>query len=61
MSIGELDNADNLETENVAAWGEAMLTLNHTTGVRILGGCHETGIEQLRYIVNKSSLSVRRI
>ena len=57
----ELDNADNLETENLAEWGEAMLTLNRTYGVRILGGCCGTGIEHLRYIVNKSSLSVRRI
>lgn len=50
----DLDNAQQLQAESVAAWGEKMLELNHTYGIKILGGCCGTGDEHLRYIVNNT-------
>jgi homocysteine S-methyltransferase len=48
----DLDNAVNLESEKVSDWGEAMLRLNRTFGIKMLGGCCGTNVEHLRYIVN---------
>jgi len=48
----DLEVADNLESEKISEWGEAMLALNCTFGISILGGCCGTGVEHLRYIVN---------
>ncbi len=47
----DLDGADQLEKENVSDWGEKMLELNRSYGVKILGGCCGTGDEHLRYII----------
>ncbi len=49
----DLDGADQLETENVSDWGNEMLILNRSYGVKILGGCCGTGSEHLRYVVNQ--------
>jgi len=49
----ELDGADTLQAESVTAWGDAMLELHHSYGVKMLGGCCGTGVEHLRYIVGK--------
>ncbi len=49
----DLDGADQLETENVSDWGEEMLKLNRSYGVKILGGCCGTGDDHLRYIVSQ--------
>ena len=46
----DLDNADALKSEDVSAWGRAMLALNETYGVKILGGCCGTGVDHLRYL-----------
>ena len=52
LDHAELDNATELQSEEVAVWGEAMLELNRTYGVPILGGCCGTGVEHLRYLVS---------
>ncbi|MHC4725321.1 MAG: homocysteine S-methyltransferase family protein [Planctomycetota bacterium] len=51
----ELDESTQLETENVAEWGEEMLKLNRKYGMKILGGCCGTGVEHLRYLVEAKS------
>jgi len=46
----DLDGAEQLHQESTFEWGELMLELNRTHGVKILGGCCGTGEEHLRYI-----------
>lgn len=46
----DLDGAEALYQESTQEWGELMLGLNRTHGVRVLGGCCGTGEEHLRYI-----------
>jgi homocysteine S-methyltransferase len=48
----DLDGADELKTESVTDWGDLMLDLNRTHGVKILGGCCGTGGEHLKYLVS---------
>jgi S-methylmethionine-dependent homocysteine/selenocysteine methylase len=48
----DLDGADELKTESVTDWGDLMLDLNRTHGVKILGGCCGTGEEHLKYLVS---------
>jgi S-methylmethionine-dependent homocysteine/selenocysteine methylase len=50
LDHSELDGAPELQADDVAAWGEAMLTLNRRYGVTILGGCCGTGADHLRYL-----------
>ncbi len=47
----DLDNAEELQVENVSEWGDLMLELNRSYGVKILGGCCGTGEEHLQYLV----------
>lgn len=49
----DLDGAEQLETEKVSDWGEEMLKLNRSYGIKILGGCCGTGEEHLRYLVHQ--------
>ncbi len=46
----DLDGAEQLQGEDVAEWGQAMLKLNRQYGVKILGGCCGTGPEHLSYV-----------
>lgn len=46
----DLDGSEELHQESTSEWGEVMLELNRTHGVKILGGCCGTGTEHLRYI-----------
>jgi len=46
----DLDGAEELKSESVEDWGEAMLDLHGNYGVKILGGCCGTGAEHLRYL-----------
>ena len=46
----ELDNADRLQAEPIPEWGELMLALNESRGMKILGGCCGTTAEHLRYL-----------
>jgi S-methylmethionine-dependent homocysteine/selenocysteine methylase len=46
----DLERAENLQADPVDAWGDLMLDLHHTYGVRILGGCCGTGPDHLRYL-----------
>ncbi|MCU7810176.1 MAG: homocysteine S-methyltransferase family protein, partial [Candidatus Thiodiazotropha sp. (ex Notomyrtea botanica)] len=48
----DLDGSDDLESEEVTEWGDAMHVLNRTYGINILGGCCGTGPAHLRYLVN---------
>jgi len=50
LSHCDLDESTQLETENIADWGEEMLTLNRKYGMKILGGCCGTGVTHLRYL-----------
>lgn len=50
----DLDQADALEAEDVSEWGAAMLDLNRSHGVTILGGCCGTGPEHLRYLASEA-------
>lgn len=47
----DLDGAPELLGESVSDWGDKMMELNSTYGVKILGGCCGTGGEHLRYLV----------
>lgn len=51
----DLDGADQLEKENLSDWGNEMLKLNKSYGIKILGGCCGTGEEHLKYIVNRNT------
>lgn len=48
----ELDGAETLHAEALSEWGDEMLRLNRSRGVKILGGCCGTGSEHLRYLVS---------
>jgi S-methylmethionine-dependent homocysteine/selenocysteine methylase len=48
----DLDGAADLEVNDISDWGEQMITLNQTYGIKILGGCCGTGVQHLKYIVN---------
>ena len=48
----DLDGADNLHTEKISEWGDAMLELNKSYGIKILGGCCGTGNDHLQYMIN---------
>ena len=49
----DLEGSTELETEDVAEWGEAMLMLNRKYGMKILGGCCGTGVTHLRYLADR--------
>jgi S-methylmethionine-dependent homocysteine/selenocysteine methylase len=51
LDHADLDDAENLQAENVSEWGEAMIRLNRKYGVKILGGCCGTGAGHLEYLV----------
>lgn len=53
----QLDGADEVITEPVSDWSEAMMTLNRQCGVKILGGCCGTDGEHLRQLVHDLALS----
>jgi S-methylmethionine-dependent homocysteine/selenocysteine methylase len=50
LDHADLDNSTELQSDDITEWGEAMLELNRTFGVKILGGCCGTGVEHLRYL-----------
>jgi S-methylmethionine-dependent homocysteine/selenocysteine methylase len=49
----DLDESAQVETEDIAEWGEEMLRLNRKFGMKILGGCCGTGVEHLRYLAER--------
>jgi S-methylmethionine-dependent homocysteine/selenocysteine methylase len=51
LDHADLDGAEQLHEDEISAWGDEMLTLNRTYGVKILGGCCGTGEEHLKYLV----------
>jgi homocysteine S-methyltransferase len=61
----DLDGSDQLHTEDISDWGQEMLKLNKTHGVKILGGCCGTGNAHLKYLVkhynNNGSLNYQPI
>ncbi|MCF8106433.1 MAG: homocysteine S-methyltransferase family protein [Desulfohalobiaceae bacterium] len=48
----DLDEAGELQGEDISDWGERMIELNRRYGLRILGGCCGTGLEHLQYLVD---------
>jgi len=48
----DLDGAPELLGESVSDWGDAMLELHESYGMKVLGGCCGTGGEHLRYLVH---------
>ena len=50
----DLDGAEELLMESVSEWGELMLELNRSYGVKVLGGCCGTNEDHLRYIAGDS-------
>jgi S-methylmethionine-dependent homocysteine/selenocysteine methylase len=51
----DLDESTQLETEDVADWGDEMLKLNRKYGIKILGGCCGTGVTHLKYLAEAKS------
>jgi S-methylmethionine-dependent homocysteine/selenocysteine methylase len=49
----DLENAEELQKDDITDWGDEMLTLNKKYGVQILGGCCGTGPEHLKYLVSQ--------
>lgn len=47
----QLDGAGDLQADDLAEWGNLMIELNRTYGVKILGGCCGTSDRHLQYIV----------
>lgn len=52
LDHSELDNAPELQSDDITDWGEQMITLNREYGVKILGGCCGTRLAHLSYIVD---------
>jgi homocysteine S-methyltransferase len=52
LDHSDLDGADELHVECVSDWGDLMLELSQTYGLKILGGCCGTGEQHLQYLVN---------
>ncbi len=50
----ELDGASELKKEPIAEWGELMLDLHRSYGVKVLGGCCGTDGEHLRYLASNA-------
>jgi len=48
----DLDEAGQLEVDDVAEWGDLMLALNRRYGVQILGGCCGTNGDHLQYVAS---------
>ncbi len=49
----ELDNAVDLEAEDIGVWAEEMVRLNQDCGLKILGGCCGTDRRHLQYLVDR--------
>ena len=52
LDHAELEGSATLQVEKIAEWGEEMINLNRTYGVKILGGCCGTDARHLQYIVD---------
>jgi homocysteine S-methyltransferase len=50
LDHADLDGASRLQADDVSRWGDEMLVLNRTYGVKILGGCCGTGVDHLKYL-----------
>ncbi len=52
LSAEELDGSQNLHSEPIEEWGQAMLSLHRKLGVKVLGGCCGTEGKHLQYLVD---------
>ena len=52
LDHSQLDGSESLHKDSLESWGEQMLMLNRTYGVKILGGCCGTDDTYLRYLVS---------
>jgi homocysteine S-methyltransferase len=46
----QLDGAGALQKDDISDWGNLMIALNRSFGIKILGGCCGTNHEHLQYI-----------
>ena len=46
----QLNEAENLQVDEVPDWGRHMVALNRNFKIQILGGCCGTGVEHLKYL-----------
>ena len=53
LDHSDLDEAEELHSDDISDWGERMVELNKRFGVKILGGCCGTRLEHLQYIIDK--------
>lgn len=54
LDHAELDNARNLEADDLSEWGDLMIALHQRYGVQILGGCCGTDGHHLQYIAERA-------
>lgn len=52
LDQSELDGAKLLQVDDIPTWGDQMIELNRTYGVKILGGCCGTNAQHLQYLVD---------
>lgn len=53
LDHSDLDGSDQLKSDATVDWGNEMLRLHSSCGIKILGGCCGTSDEHLRYITGK--------
>ena len=51
----DLEGASELHSDDISDWGDRMLVLNQTYGVKILGGCCGTNLDHLSYLLRATS------
>lgn len=52
LDHADLDGSATIQVEEISDWGDEMIKLNRSYGVKILGGCCGTGARHLQYIVD---------
>ncbi len=51
LDHSELEGSELLKSDSVSDWGNEMLRLNRSFGVKIMGGCCGTNIEHIQYLI----------
>jgi len=51
LDHSELDGSESLLADDLGDWGNRMIDLNQSYGIKMLGGCCGTGREHLEFIV----------
>ncbi len=53
LDHSQLDGSDTLQADDLSDWGELMIELNRTYGIKILGGCCGTNVDHLKYVAER--------